>query len=163
MRFAAGDKSLMADLEKNFNSNDTLQQMCRNELDLQKISTDKHTLTNFDIQEQQVKLRKLHADADKAEAQARKAENEAKAVLIKAEADANKTNADAEKIRFQTKNIYSEERRKQLSYIQTVDNKAKISGPEQQLWKDVAAEAKNNLHNFVTQQPADGENPAETD
>ena len=72
------------------------------------------------------------------------------------------TNAP-EKIRFQTKNIYSEERRKQLSYIQTVDNKAKISGPEQQLWKDVAAEAKNNLHNFVTQQPADGENSAETD
>ena len=85
------------------------------------------------------------------------------AEVEKLKADANKTNADAEKIRFQTKNVCSEERRKQLSYIQTVDNKAKISGPEQQLWKDVAAGAKNNLHNFVTQQPADGENPAETD
>ena len=95
---------------------------------------------------------KLNAEAEKIKADANKTN-----------ADANKTNADAEKIRFQSKNLYSEELRKQLSYIQTVDNKAKISGPEQQLWKDVAAEAKNNLHNFVTQQPADGENPAETD
>jgi len=173
MRVSAGDRSIITEVEKNFNSDGALQQVCRNELDLQKTSTTKHALENFHIQEQESKLRKLRADADKSEAQTEKLKADAnktnaeaekiKADANKTNADANKTNADAEKIRFQSKNLYSEELRKQLSYIQTVDNKAKISGPEQQLWKDVAAGAKNNLHNFATQQPADGENPAETD
>ena len=107
----------------------------------------------------EAKANKINAEADKIKADANKTNAEAE----KFTADANKTNADAEKIRLQTKNLYGQELRKQLSYIQTVDNKAKISGPEQQLWKDAAAGAKNNLRNFLSQQPADRENPAETD
>jgi len=165
-RFVAGDRSLIAQIENNFDSNAPVQQICRNELDLQKISTGKRTLEDMNIEDRRLKQLKMQSDINVAEAKVNKLNAEAekiKADANKTNADANKTNADAEKIRFQSKNLYSEELRKQLSYIQTVDNKAKISGPEQQLWKDVAAGAKNNLHNFVTQQPADGENPAETD
>ena len=184
MRVSAGDRSFMNEVEKNFNSDGALQQICRNELNIQKTSIGKRTIEDDNSEERRLKLLKIQSDIDYTNTETEKKKADAKAVLIVAEAkankinaeaekikadanktnaDSNKTNADAEKIRFQTKNLYSEELRKQLSYIQTVDNKAKISGPEQQLWKDVAAEAKNNLHNFVTQQPADRENPAETD
>ena len=176
-RFVAGDRSLIAQIENNFDSNAPVQQICRSELDLRKISTGKRSLEDGNNDERTLKQLKLQSEIDDKNSITEKRKADAKAVLIVAEAkankinaeaekikaDANKTNADAEKIRFQTKNLYSEELRKQLSYIQTVDNKAKISGPEQQLWKDAAAGAKNNLREFLSQQPADRENSAETD
>ena len=44
-----------------------------------------------------------------------------------------------------------------------MDTKAQFNGPDQQLYKDTAVGAKNDLRNFLSQQPADRENSAETD
>ena len=123
-----------------------MQQICRNELDIQKTTTRKRTLEDLNIEERQVKLLKMRADIEhqkantekkNAEAKAieRKSEAEAKALVIKAEAESKKIEAEAKKIEINAKHATAEEYRKQLYIIERVDKNAKCNGPLEEFWK----------------------------
>ena len=96
-RIFVGDRSLINEVEKNFNSNSALQQNIRNELNLQKTSTGKRTIEDMTIEERRLKLLKTQSHIDQINAETKK---------IKAETEKIKT--ETEELRIQAKNSYQD-------------------------------------------------------
>ena len=104
-RFVAGDRSLIAQIENNFDSNAPVQQICRSELDLRKISTGKRSLEDGNNDERTLKQLKLQSEIDdrnavteKKRAETKKIEADTKAIDRKSEEEAKKTEAAAKAI-----------------------------------------------------------------
>ena len=186
-RFVAGDRSLIAQIENNFDSNAPVQQVCRNQLNIHKTSTGKRSLEDFNNEERTLKLLKMQsviddknsesekkkAAAKKIEAEAKKIEAEAQVKLeeiknkqIEAEAKAKailmKAEADAEKTRMQAKNSYGEELRKHLNSIQVLENKVGRNCEQQEFFKRALSQAFTTCSEFMTQHEANDVQSAET-
>ena len=126
-RFVAGDRSLIAQIENNFDSNAPVQQVCRNQLNIHKTSTGKRSLEDFNDEERSLKLLKLQSDIDdknaatekkKADTQAKLEDIQVKKIIAEAEARAidrkSETEAQAKLQDIKNKQIEAEAKAKAI-------------------------------------------------